>query len=188
MKLLMHICCANCATYPLSVVKKRGITVTGLWYNPNIHPYMEYKNRLESLRKLQQLWDLNIEYDDYYGLQEYLRNVVGNEGGRCEYCYTVRLEQAALKALEIKADAFSTTLLVSPHQKFDMILGIGRLMQDRYAVEFYAEDFRSGFREGREEAKTMDLYRQQYCGCIYSEMERYQKRQTKAEVKTLPCF
>ena len=171
----MHICCANCATYPVSVVKERGIAVKGLWFNPNIHPFTEYKNRLEALQKLQQLWGLDIEYNDYYGLHEYLRNVVGNEGDRCEYCYTTRLEQAALKALEIRADAFSTTLLVSPYQKFDLIVEIGLLMQKRYAIEFYCEDFRSGFREGRQMAKTMDLYRQQYCGCIYSEMERYTK-------------
>src|SRR5208283_3022349 len=157
--LLMHICCASCATYPLSVVKEKGIKVKGFWYNPNIHPIMEYKNRLESLRKLQQLWDLDIEYKDYYGLREYLENVVGNEGGRCEYCYSVRLEQAALKALELKADAFSTTLLVSPYQKFDLIIEIGHMMQERYSIEFYAEDFRGGYREGRSVVKTLDLYR-----------------------------
>lgn len=178
MKLLMHICCANCAIYPLSVLEEKGITVKGLWFNPNIHPFMEYRSRLESLRKLQQLWGLDIDYNDYYGLQEYLRNVVGNEGGRCEYCYSVRLEQAALKAVEAGADAFSTTLLVSPYQKFDMIIDIGRLMQERYGVEFYAEDFRNGFRQGRQKARTLDLYSQQYCGCIYSEMERYQKTWT----------
>src|SRR5208283_1015722 len=124
MELLLHICCANCATYPISVVKELGITVKGLWFNPNIHPFTEYKNRLEALKKLQQLWGLDIEYNDYYGLHEYLRNVVGNEGNRCEYCYTTRLEQAALKAQEIKADAFSTTLLVSPYQRFDLIIDI----------------------------------------------------------------
>lgn len=180
----MHICCANCATYPVSVVKERGITVTGLWFNPNIHPFTEYKNRLDALRKLRQLWGLDIEYNDYYGLKEFLRNVVGSEENRCEYCYTSRLEQAALRALEIKADAFSTTLLVSPFQKFDLIIDIGRQMQERYSVEFYGEDFRSGFREGRRMARTMDLYRQQYCGCIYSEMERYtEKLKVKSESK-----
>jgi predicted adenine nucleotide alpha hydrolase (AANH) superfamily ATPase len=171
----MHICCANCAAYPLSVMKERGITVKGLWFNPNIHPFTEYRNRLDALKKLGQLWALDIDYDDYYGLKEYLRNVAGKEDNRCEYCYTVRLEQAALKALETKADAFSTTLLVSPYQKFDLIVDIGRRMQERYSVEFYAEDFRPGFGKGRQMAKTMDLYRQQYCGCIYSEMERYVK-------------
>jgi len=175
MKLLMHICCSNCATWPLSVLKERGVAIKGFWFNPNIHPYMEYKNRLESLFRLQQIWGLDVEYHDVYGLKEYLRNVVGNEDSRCEYCYTVRLEQSALKAMEIKADAFSTTLLVSPYQKFDMIIDIGRLMQERYGVEFFAEDFRSGFREGRKMARTMDLYSQKYCGCIYSEMERYLK-------------
>ena len=99
--------------------------------------------------------------------------MVGNESSRCEYCYSVRLEQAALKAGEIKADAFSTTLLVSPYQNFEMILETGRIMQERHGVEFYAEDFRHGYREGRRLAKTMELYSQQYCGCIYSEMERY---------------
>jgi len=99
--------------------------------------------------------------------------VVGNESGRCEYCYTVRLKQAALKAQEVKADAFSTTLLVSPYQKFDMIIDIGRMMQEKYAVKFYGEDFRCGYRDGRRMAGEMSLYRQQYCGCIYSEMERW---------------
>lgn len=169
----MHICCANCATYPFSVLKGQGNTLKGLWFNPNIHPYMEYKKRLDALRQLDLLWNLDVEYNDYYGLQEYLRNVVGSEVSRCEYCYSVRLEQAALKARETKADAFSTTLLVSPYQNFDLILEIGRVMQERHSVEFYAEDFRCGYREGRRLAKTMELYRQQYCGCIYSEMERY---------------
>lgn len=175
MKLLMHICCANCATYPISLLRERDVEVKGFWFNPNIHPCTEYKNRLGALRKLQRLWDLDIEYDDHYGLTEYLKNVVGKESGRCEYCYTVRLEQAAIKAVQAKADAFSTTLLVSPYQKFDMIIDIGRMMQEQYAVRFYDEDFRGGYRSGRQMAKTMDLYRQQYCGCIYSEMERYEK-------------
>lgn len=175
MKMLIHICCANCAAYPVSVLRGRGVELSGFWFNPNIHPYMEYKNRLDAVRKLGRLWDLDIEYNDYYGLQEYLLNVVGRESSRCEYCYSARLEQTAMKARELKADAFSTTLLVSPYQKFDMILEIGRMLQERHSVEFYAEDFRCGYREGRRLAGTMDLYRQQYCGCIYSEMERYQK-------------
>jgi predicted adenine nucleotide alpha hydrolase (AANH) superfamily ATPase len=173
MKLLMHICCAPCSLYPLTVVRDRGIDVEGLWFNPNIHPYAEYKKRLETLKKLEGLWSLNVEYVDYYGLKEYLRNVVGNEDNRCEYCYSVRLEETAKKAKEINADAFTTSLLVSPFQKFDAIINIGRLMQDKYGVEFYAEDFRSGFNEGRRFSRELELYRQKYCGCIYSEMERY---------------
>ncbi|MCL5063017.1 MAG: epoxyqueuosine reductase QueH, partial [Nitrospiraceae bacterium] len=91
----------------------------------------------------------------------------------CEYCYTVRLEETAKKAREINADAFTTSLLVSPYQKFDMIIDIGRMMQDRYSIEFYFEDYRKGFNDGRRMSKELELYRQKYCGCIYSEMERY---------------
>lgn len=157
----------------MTVIKQRGIDVKGLWFNPNIHPLTEYKSRLDALKKLETLWNLNVEYTDYYGLKEYLRNVVGNEDNRCEYCYTVRLEETAKKARDINADAFTTSLLVSPYQKFDMIIDIGRMMQERYSVEFFIEDFRNGFNEGRRMSKELELYRQKYCGCIYSEMERY---------------
>ncbi|GER93955.1 epoxyqueuosine reductase QueH [Dissulfurispira thermophila] len=178
MKLLMHICCANCALYPLTFVRQMGIDVTGLWFNPNIHPYTEYKSRLNALKKLEILWDLSVEYIDYYGLKEYLRNVVGNEDNRCEYCYSIRLEETAKRAREINADAFTTSLMVSPYQKFDMIIDIGRVMQERYSVEFFVEDFRKGFNDGRRMSRELGLYRQKYCGCIYSEMERYGRHTT----------
>jgi predicted adenine nucleotide alpha hydrolase (AANH) superfamily ATPase len=175
MRLLMHICCAPCSLYLLSVVKERGIETSGLWFNPNIHPFTEYKNRFDSVKKLESLWNLNIEYKDEYGLKEFLRNVVGKEDNRCEYCYTTRLEETARKAKEANADAFATSLLVSPYQKFDMITDIGRTLQEKYSVEFFMEDFRKGFGEGRKMSREMGLYRQKYCGCIYSEMERYAK-------------
>jgi predicted adenine nucleotide alpha hydrolase (AANH) superfamily ATPase len=150
-----------------------GIEVSGLWFNPNIHPYTEYKNRLDSVKELERIWKLDVEYIDHYGLKEYIRNVAGREEKRCEYCYLVRLEEAAKKATARGYDAFTTSLLVSPYQKFDIIVDIGRAMQDKYSVEFFAEDFRTGFRQGRMTAKEMNLYRQKYCGCIYSEMDRY---------------
>lgn len=171
MKLLMHICCANCVLYPLTVIKQQGVDLKGFWFNPNIHPFTEYKNRLDATRRLEGLWNLDVEYTDYYGLREYLRNVAGNGSGRCEYCYTVRLEESAKKAIDMNADAFTTSLLVSSYQKFDMIIDIGRMMQDKYSVEFYGEDFRKGFNKSRRMSKEMGLYRQKYCGCIYSEME-----------------
>lgn len=167
------MCCSNCAVYPLAVLKKKDIQIKGLWFNPNIHPYTEYKSRLDSLKKLEALGRVDVEYIDYYGLTEYLRNVAGSEENRCEYCYTVRLEKTAGAARDMNADAFTTSLLASPYQKFDTILSIGRRMQEKYSVEFYAEDFREGFSEGRRMSKELDLYRQKYCGCIYSEMERY---------------
>jgi predicted adenine nucleotide alpha hydrolase (AANH) superfamily ATPase len=169
------MCCSNCAIYPVQTLQRRGIDIKGFWFNPNIHPYLEYKSRLDALRKLQGLWGLDIDYDDTYGLTEFLRHVVNNEEARCEYCYTVRLDRTAAKAKELKADAFTTSLLVSPYQNLDMIRARGLDLQSKYSVEFYFEDFREGFREGRRMAGDLDLYRQKYCGCIYSEMERFQR-------------
>lgn len=173
MKLLMHICCANCAIYPLNQIKNKGIDVEGFWFNPNIHPFTEYKNRLDALKNLQALWDLKVFYEDSYGLKEFLRNVVDKEDERCFYCYRVRLEKTAIRAKEINADAFTTSLLVSPFQKFDAIIDIGNMIERRYSIHFYIEDFRKGYAEGRRISKELGLYRQKYCGCIYSEMERW---------------
>jgi epoxyqueuosine reductase len=181
MQLLMHICCSNCAVYPVQSLKRRGFNIRGLWFNPNIHPYMEYKNRLDSVTKLQDLWGLDIDYVDDYGLTEFLRNVVNHEEDRCKYCYFVRLEAAAAKAKEIKAEAFTTSLLVSPYQNIDIIKEAGRQMQEKYSVEFYFEDFRSGFEEGRRISAELGLYRQKYCGCIYSEMERFRRSKKKKD-------
>lgn len=175
MKLLMHICCAPCAVYPVKTVLQRGIDVHGLWFNPNIHPFTEYNNRLNSLKKLGNLWNLQIEYIDYYGLIEFLRNVSGNEKNRCEYCYKVRLEKTAIKAKEMNFDAFTSTLLVSPFQKFDMLIDLGKLFESKYDIEFISEDFRTGFKKGKKLSREIGLYQQKYCGCIYSELIRYNR-------------
>jgi len=176
MELLMHICCANCSVYPLQSLFSKGIDVKGLWLNPNIHPYTEYQMRLESVQMLQKLWNLNIEYIDHYGLKEFLRAVVNRENERCAICYYMRLEEAARVTKKIGLDGFTTSLLVSPYQKFDMIIKIGQEVGKRYAVPFYYEDFRQGWKDGVSLSKELGLYRQKYCGCVYSEMERYVKK------------
>jgi len=173
MKLLMHICCANCCLYPLQSFFSRDIEVKGFWINPNIHPYTEYKLRLEALRQLQETWGLDIEYIDHYGLKEFLRTVVNHEDNRCVFCYSIRLEETARTAKKMGLDGFTTSLLVSPYQKFDMIIKTAQEMGKRYSIPFYMEDFRPGFNEGMKISKELGLYRQKYCGCIYSEMERY---------------
>lgn len=185
----MHICCAPCSIYPLKFIRERGIDVKCLWFNPNIHPYTEYKNRLEALQKLDSLCNaqdtdaritpllknrLEVEYIDHYGLKDYLKDIAGDEENRCGYCYLTRLEKTAQKAKEIHADAFTTSLLVSPYQKFGIIKEIGKMVQYKYSIEFYFSDFRTGFKEGRKISKELGLYQQKYCGFIYSEMERYQ--------------
>ena len=179
MKLLLHICCANCALYPIKLLRKRGIEPSGFWYNPNIHPAAEYEARLGAMKTLHALWGLDMQYENIYGLVEFVRAVSGRESERCLYCYRTRLEETALRARRTGADAFSTTLLYSPYQKFDSIIEIGKEMQEQHGVEFLAEDFRGGFKEGERTSKELGLYRQKYCGCVYSEMERYSKRLDK---------
>jgi hypothetical protein len=173
MKLLMHICCSNCCLYPLQTLSSTKIDVSGFWYNPNIHPYTEYAMRLASLRKLQSEWNLNITYVDHYGLKEFVRAVVHDEDNRCSVCYTIRLEETARTAKRRGFDGFTTTLLVSPYQKFETILNIGKETGEKHDILFFAEDFRPGWGEGMKKSRELGLYRQKYCGCIYSEMEKH---------------
>lgn len=177
MKILVHTCCSNCAIYPYGVLKNKGFEVILFWYNPNIHPYTEYKLRLDSLKKLESLWKIEVVYDDdYREFYKFLRLVSGKEKQRCEICYKIRLERTAKKAVELGLEGFTTTLLVSPYQKFDKIINIGIEIGKSYGIKFIAEDFREGFRTGMNTARELELYRQKYCGCIYSEAERYLKR------------
>jgi predicted adenine nucleotide alpha hydrolase (AANH) superfamily ATPase len=200
MKLLMHICCANCSLYPVKTLSEKGVSVTGLWFNPNIHPYAEYKNRLDAVKNFELLLknppsppfakgemggllDIQIHYIDYYGIKEFIQRTGNGDENRCNACYEMRLDKTAQKAREIGADGFTTSLLISPYQKFDVIINIGREMEKRHSVQFYFEDFRPGWKQGVELSKELGLYRQKYCGCIYSEMERHLERVKREEVR-----
>ena len=113
MKLLLHICCGPCSTYPLAQLKGEGIEVSGYFYNPNIHPYREFKQRIQAVQQFAEISHLEIEIESRYGLTEYLRAVVFHEQQRCPLCYSMRLESAAQQARDRGYDAFSTTLLYS---------------------------------------------------------------------------
>ncbi|MGQ9636537.1 MAG: epoxyqueuosine reductase QueH [Thermodesulfobacteriota bacterium] len=173
MRILLHICCANCAIYPVEVLKGRGEKVVGFFFNPNIHPYQEYQKRLEALRRYAEQTGLEMIYRDEYLLEEFLRNVSPNPEKRCSYCYFLRLQATARTAKEKGFDLFSTTLLQSYHQDHLLIQETGNRVAQSSGVSFHYEDFRPGWRRGVEVSKAMGLYRQQYCGCIYSEKERY---------------
>ena len=179
MKLLLHVCCAPCSTYTLGKLRKQNIDVSGYFYNPNIHPYREFRKRLSTLREFAAFQDFPLEIESEYGLTEYLRKVVFHEKQRCIICYDIRLEKTAQQAVKSGADAFSSTLLYSRYQNHEAITKIGKQMAEKYGVEFYYDDFRVGWQEGIDKAIAMDLYRQPYCGCIYSEQERYDKRLQK---------
>lgn len=179
MKLLMHICCANCALPPLKHFDVRGIGVRGLWFNPNIHPEDEYRKRLESVTRLERLRDLRIEYVTGYGIREFMAAVAAHPGIRCEACYRMRLEETARMARKMGLDGFTTSLLASPYQKFDLIVSIGQLIEKRHSVPFYREDLRPGWREGVRLSRQLGLYRQYYCGCVFSKEERDEERARK---------
>jgi predicted adenine nucleotide alpha hydrolase (AANH) superfamily ATPase len=173
MKTLLHICCANCGIYPLERIKERGDQVAGYFFNPNIHPYQEYQKRLESLRQYSEKVGLAVVYRDEYLLEEFLRNVAERPEERCQYCYSIRLEATAREAKKRSFDQFSTTLLQSTHQNHQLIKETAERVAKELGIPFYYEDFRQGWKRGVEVSKAMGLYRQQYCGCIYSEKERY---------------
>ena len=185
MKILLHICCANCAIYPLERIRERGDEVTGYSFNPNIHPYQEYQKRLASLKEYAEAVGLEVIYRDEYLLEEFLRNVSHRVEERCQYCYTVRLEATAREAKKNAFDQFSTTLLQSNHQNHLLIKETGYRLAEEVGIPFYYEDFRKGWKRGVEVSRAMGLYRQQYCGCIYSEKDRYAGKMSNVKAQIL---
>ncbi len=177
MKLLMHTCCAPCSVYCIDTLRKEQIEPTLYWYNPNIHPYMEYKARRDCLKEYAKAIDVEVILEEDYGLREFAKSVIDNLPNRCQnYCYQVRLEQTARYAKEHGYDTFTTTLLVSPYQNHERIREIGEKLANQYGITFLYHDFRVGFREGQQRARQLGLYMQKYCGCIFSEEDRYKKQ------------
>ncbi|MDP2939293.1 MAG: epoxyqueuosine reductase QueH [Candidatus Omnitrophota bacterium] len=174
MKLLLHICCGPCLIYPLENLRSKGFEVSGIFYNPNIHGYIEYANRKKAVEEISRIKDLNTVYAEY-DLQNYFRAIVGNEekNKRCPICWNLRLKRVAKFAQENNFEYFSTTLLVSPYQDIEIIKKIGDDIEKNYKIKFYFEDFRPGFKTAHDEAKKLGLYCQKYCGCVYSEAERH---------------
>jgi predicted adenine nucleotide alpha hydrolase (AANH) superfamily ATPase len=173
MKILLHICCAPCAIYPVQVLTGGEHHVQGFFYNPNIHPYQEFARRAAALEEYAALLNLPVIWDRAYDLEGFLRQVVFREAERCRFCYHLRLFAAARAAKEGKFDAFTSSLLYSKYQKHELIREIGEQAAREAGVPFYYEDFRQGWQTGQARSKELGLYRQQYCGCIYSERERY---------------
>jgi epoxyqueuosine reductase len=173
LKALIHICCANCLIYPLKTLREEGWDVMGFFYNPNIHPYQEYQRRLAAMREYEKEAAIQVIYRDEYDLKEFLRGVAFREDDRCRFCYHLRLQETAQVAKRGKFDAFTSTLLHSKHQNHELIKAIGETVGKEQGVQFLYKDFRDGWKQGVEESKALKLYRQSYCGCIYSEKERY---------------
>lgn len=177
MKLLLHTCCAPCVIYPLERLRGAGFEVSGLFYNPNIHPFIEYHNREQAVQAYAKETGLEIISPEYEP-EDFLRAINNKEinPGRCEICWRLRLRKTAEIAREKGFSHFSTTLLVSPYQDQELLKRIGLLVAQELGIDFYYEDFRSGFRKAHDQAKAKGIYCQKYCGCIYSMKPKLTKR------------
>lgn len=176
MKILLHTCCVNCMLYPLKELQEKGFEVIAFFYNHNIHPYQEYLKRRNTLLDFASLKNLQVICPNEYNLEEFFRNVAFHEEERCSYCYRSRLQKTVEEAKKRDYNCFSTTLLYSKYQKHDIIINISMNLAEKFNISFYYQDFRSGWEEGVRRSKELSLYRQQYCGCIYSERDRYSEK------------
>ena len=186
MNLLLHMCCGPCSCYPVKVLRGQGIEPTGYFFNPNIHPYKEWDMRLKATEEFAARSEMKIITDKHYMLRDFLRRALAAEqveNGRCRMCYTWRLEETARYAAENGFDAFTSTLFYSIYQQHELMKETAEHFAKVYGVKFHYEDFRPGWQEGIDMSVEMGLYRQPYCGCIFSEEERYSRELRKARKK-----
>ncbi len=175
MKLLLHTCCAPCSIYPVKVLKEMDMDIMGFFYRYNIHPFQECMKREETLKQYSESIELKVIYQTDYKIEKFLQSIVFREKERCRYCYYDRLKATALVAKKGKFEGFTTTLLYSKFQNHELIRQTGEALAKKYGLKFFYHDFREGWKLGIEESKRLKMYRQQYCGCIYSEKDRYYK-------------
>lgn len=175
MKILLHACCAPCANRPIADLQAQGHDVTAFWYNPNIHPFTEYRSRRNCLRDYTTEIGLSLIARDDYGLRPFVREVAANIDGRCLKCYELRFWGTARQAAEGGFDAFTSSLFISPYQQHELMRDVAETAAREFGVSFFYQDFRPLFRDGQAFAREHGFYMQKYCGCIFSEQERYLK-------------
>lgn len=175
MEMLIHVCCGPCFIAPSRHLREAGHQLTGFWYNPNIHPFTEYRKRKETLQLFAEQEGIPILYKDEYNLEAFLEMAVNNPTNRCAGCYQERLFWTAKTAKEHGFKTYSSTLLYSRYQNHELIKAEGERWAKEFDLEFFYEDFRIWWQEGIDLSKDAGMYRQPYCGCIYSEKERYWK-------------
>ena len=182
MSLLLHICCAPCSIACIETLRAEGLEPYGYWYNPNIHPYTEYRMRKNTLIDYAKSIDLKLQLNDDYGLRPFVQAVADDIDGRCVKCYSMRMLETARHAAENGFTQFSSTLFISPYQNHELLRDTAQKAAELYGVEFLYRDFRPYFRQGQDEARALGLYMQKYCGCVFSEEDRYlaAKRRKKA--------
>lgn len=187
--LLLHSCCAPCSSYVLETLSSY-FRITIFYYNPNIYPEEEYIKRKEEEKRFTEEFstkypisflDCDYNQEAFYAIAKGLENLKEGEK-RCFLCYQLRLEETAKKAREQGFDYFATTLSISPYKKSEWINQIGLLLEEKYQVSYLTADFKkkNGYKRSIELSETYGLYRQDYCGCIYSQIERKKQIQEKS--------
>ncbi|MFH1777366.1 MAG: epoxyqueuosine reductase QueH [Candidatus Omnitrophota bacterium] len=183
MKLLLHICCAPCLTAPLEILKNMPFAIQGFFYNPNIYPVDEYERRLMALKDYTEFINLPVSYIDYQP-NEYLETLSdGTERPRCYYCYYLRLKKTAIFARENGFNLYSTTLLLSPYQRHELIIEIAEAISAEAGIPFFYRDFRASFYRAKDIAREYNIYRQKYCGCVFSQNTNKQQRIKSRQVE-----
>lgn len=188
MKILLHTCCAPCSVSCVEQLRSEGIEPVSYWFNPNIHPYQEYKARRDTLIEYARLIRMELIVQEDYGLRPFVCAVCKDIPHRCGKCYEMRLEQAAKFAAENGFDSFTSTLFVSPYQQHELMAEIADRAGQKWGVSFLYRDFRPGFRAGQQQARELGLYMQKYCGCVFSEEDRYNKQITRDLQQPLKHF
>lgn len=173
---LLHCCCAPCSLSCIEPLRAEGIEPVAFWYNPNIHPWKEYEARRDCLIDYAPTIGMELRVQEDYGLRQFVEHVASDIDHRCAYCYGHRLEETARYAAEHGFAAFTSTLLASTYQNHEAIAAAAQAAGERYGVTFLYRDFRPNFREGNQRARELGFYMQKYCGCVFSEQDRYQKK------------
>ncbi len=179
MKILLHACCGPCLVMPLEILAGEGAKTSVFFFNPNIHPYAEWKKRLETLEGHCFREKASLLPVAPYEPMAWFREITHREARRCALCYRLRLFEAAKIAKKGKFDCFTSTLLYSKYQKHEQIVAMGEEVAAEVGVPFLYRDFRPYWDEGVAKSREVGMYRQGYCGCLYSEVERYAKSSAK---------
>ena len=187
-KILLHTCCAPCSVSCVEQLRTEGIEPVSYWFNPNIHPYQEYKARRDTLIGYAKQINMELIVQEDYGLREFTCAVAEDIDRRCGTCYEMRLDRAAEFAAENGFDSFTSTLFVSPYQQHERMAQIAEQVARKWGVSFLYRDFRPGFRSGQQQARELGLYMQKYCGCIFSEEDRYAKQILRDQQEPLKHF
>ena len=175
-RVLLHTCCAPWSLSCIEPLRSEGIEPVAFWYNPNIHPWKEYEARRDCLLGYAPSIGMEVRVREEYGLRPFVEAVAGDLDHRCGYCYTHRLEETARYAAQHGFSAFTTTLLASVYQRHDDIAEAAERLAREYGVQVLYRDFRPNFRAGNQKARELGFYMQKYCGCVFSEAERYGKQ------------